>query len=70
MTDWFGWVAIVSLLAVVTMPSCREVAALEAHAAGNTTGQFVQFHVESTAPRVLIALAGCEQKTQISSSNR
>lgn len=50
--DVLGGVSVVTLLAVMTMSASGEVTALDTHAPTHTTRQFVQLHVETTAPRV------------------
>lgn len=52
-------IPVVSLLAVVTVPSGREVSTLEAHATAHPSGQLVQLHVEPASFRVLVAVTGC-----------
>jgi len=50
--DGLGGVPVVTLLAVMTVPASCEVATLETNAATHATRQFVQLHVETTAPGV------------------
>lgn len=55
----FGWISVVTFPAVMTVPACGEVSALETHPAGLAAGQFVQLHVETAPSGVLVTLAGC-----------
>jgi hypothetical protein len=54
--DGLGGVPVVTLLAVMTVPPGGEVATLETHTPTHATRQFVQLHVETTAPGVQVAV--------------
>lgn len=54
----FAGIAIVALLAIMTMATGSEVTAFQAYTARYTAGQLVQFHVEATLSGVTVTIAG------------
>lgn len=50
-------VPVVTFAAVMTVPACREMSALQTNASADTARQLVQLHVESALSRVEIAVA-------------
>lgn len=57
MVGRLGGIPIVSLAAIVTIPSGRIVLTVVANSAGDASRQLVQFQIEATATGVPIALA-------------
>lgn len=56
MRNGLGWVPVVALLAVVTVSTGGEVAALEADTTRDSTRQLVQLHVEPATTGVAVAI--------------
>jgi hypothetical protein len=67
--DGLGRVSVVALLAVMTVSPRREVAALKTHAPTHASRQFVQLHVEATAPGVQVAVAYWNHTIRMRDSN-
>jgi hypothetical protein len=61
-SDGFGGVAEEAFLAIVAVPSCRVVPALEAHPAAPAPRKQVQLLIEAASPRVQVTLACCVQE--------
>lgn len=57
MRDRPGRVPVVTFAAVMTVPSCRKMPALQTNASADTARQLVQLHVESALSRVEVAVA-------------
>lgn len=57
MRDRSGRVPVVTFAAVMTVPSCRKMPALQTNASADTARQLVQLHVESALSRVEVAVA-------------
>lgn len=46
------------------MPARGRMPTVHADAARDASGQFEQLHVEATAPRMVVAIAGCNERTR------
>lgn len=68
MSDGFAEVPVVSLLAVVTVPTGRMMATLDADSAAFPTGQQVELLVEATMLGMKVTVASCKSISQASSS--
>lgn len=55
--DWFGWIPVVALAAIMAVSSSGEVSTLQTYASAHSPRQLVQFHVEAAFARVKIAVA-------------
>lgn len=59
MSDWFGWILVVALFAVMTVATGGEVTAFQTNTARHTARQLEQLHVETTFASMTVAIAGC-----------
>lgn len=57
MRDRSRRVPVVTFAAVMTVPSCRKMPALQTNASADTARHLVQLHVESALSRVEVAVA-------------
>ena len=57
MRDRSRRISVVTFAAVMTVPSCRKMPALQTNASADTARQLVQLHVESALSRVEVAVA-------------
>lgn len=57
MRDRSRRIPVVTFSAIMTVPSCRKMPALQANASADTARQLVKFHVESALSRVEVAVA-------------
>lgn len=68
MGDGLAHVPEEALLAVVAMAACSVVAAVEADTPALAPRQLVELHVESAAPSMEVAVAGCRGNREKSSA--
>lgn len=57
--DGLRHVSVVALFAVMAVATCRIVPAVQADSSAFPPGEFVQLHVESTAPCMEVTIACC-----------
>lgn len=57
--DGFAHVSVESFFTVMTVSSGRVVSAVHTHSSALTARQFIQLHIEATAPRVQVTVTRC-----------